>query len=246
MSHILMVDDDPRICELVQKAFEHRGHRVVTVMSGEEALVKLVQQQPPFDACVLDWIMPGIGGAGVVTHREKFASTIVVVLTAYGSKENVLEALRLHVTDFIDKPLNLMELVSVVEKHISKFSVGDFAIETITKQAFYQGKEIDLSKGLFDLFAIFIKNPRQFFTYPELVFLTTGERMDMQRATEYLRAQLSRLRTALREITGHRDVIKTGWSRNGFGLNPKVLQGQYLPEWGEEEVNGEEAVSNEG
>lgn len=108
---ILVVDDEPAICNLVGEFLTRRGYRVKTASSGEKALEAITAETP--DLVLLDIYMPGMNGVEVV-RRLKHAGLLsklgVIMLTASQEEPLLQEALDLGVFDVLSKPVDLDEL----------------------------------------------------------------------------------------------------------------------------------------
>jgi DNA-binding response OmpR family regulator len=106
MAHILVVDDEPGLRDFVSDALAGAGHRVVTAPDGETAFSEL--EASPVDLLVLDLRLPGrFDGMDVLRHaRAELPELPVIVLTAHGSVESAVEAMRLGAVDFLEKPVD--------------------------------------------------------------------------------------------------------------------------------------------
>lgn len=116
---VLIVDDDPGICELVSLLVKVSGFQLITASTGEEA-IGLLAQKP--DAIVLDLIMPGCGGLGVLKHLKTAAQPIppVIVITAYENRHpSVQEAVMdPNVVQCLAKPLNHDLLIEALHRYM--------------------------------------------------------------------------------------------------------------------------------
>ena len=117
MSRILVADDDPDICDLVSMALERHGHVVTVTRDGEAAWTALSEQ--PFDAVVLDRMMPAMSGTQVLAliraHPQLFGSK-VVLLTAKARQADIDEGLDAGADAYITKPFSLRELAATIEQ----------------------------------------------------------------------------------------------------------------------------------
>lgn len=112
---ILIADDKPSMRQLLQATFAERGYSVAAAANGDEA-VRLLQQQP-FDLVITDYQMPGRNGIAVLRAAKAISADIEVILvTAYGTVEIAVEAMRLGARDFIAKPFKLAEIELKVDK----------------------------------------------------------------------------------------------------------------------------------
>ncbi|MGA2056401.1 MAG: sigma-54 dependent transcriptional regulator [Bradyrhizobium sp.] len=109
---ILIADDDAVQRRLVENMVQKCGYETVTVDSGDAAIASLTAPDAPaFDALVLDLVMPGLDGMGVLAKiREAGLSIPVVVQTAHGGIDNVVSAMRAGAQDFVVKPVGMERL----------------------------------------------------------------------------------------------------------------------------------------
>lgn len=116
---ILVVDDEKNIRLTVPRALESLTESVETAVNGEEALTKL--EQAPFDVVFLDLKLPGMDGMEVLrTIEATWPRTRVIIITAHGSVESAVEALKLGAVDYLQKPFSPDEIreaaTSVLER----------------------------------------------------------------------------------------------------------------------------------
>lgn len=112
---MLVVDDKANMRELLETAFSERGFDVTTASSGDEAIDLLSERL--FDVVITDLSMPGKDGLAVLKASKSIAAdTEVIIITAYGTIETAVEAMRLGACDFITKPFKLAEIERKVEK----------------------------------------------------------------------------------------------------------------------------------
>ena len=113
---ILVVDDDPATRLLLKKKLEKMEYKVQTSVNGIDA-VKIISDSY-FDVVVTDLMMPGdIDGMGVLlAAKEKDRQMEVILITAYASVENAVEAMQKGAADYIQKPINFDELILKLEK----------------------------------------------------------------------------------------------------------------------------------
>lgn len=116
---VLVVDDDPVVRESLQRLLGKRGYAVETAGTAEEALLLL--EQKLFALVITDWQMPGMDGLALLRRvKERSPHTPVVMITAYGSTETVIQALRGGVSDFVLKPYRPEELLQIVEREVAR------------------------------------------------------------------------------------------------------------------------------
>ena len=116
MSQILIVEDETHIAEGLRFNLEAEGHDVKVVENGEDALRTLLQEKAPFDAVVLDVMLPGKDGFTVVRELRQAQDYVpVLILTALGRPEDVLIGFEAGADDYLPKPFNLDILMARVE-----------------------------------------------------------------------------------------------------------------------------------
>ncbi len=116
---VLVVDDDPVVRESLQRLLGKRGYAVQTAGAAEEALALL--EKKGFALVITDWQMPGMDGLALLRRiKERLPYTPVVMITAYGSTETVIQALRGGVSDFVLKPYRPEELLQIVEREVAR------------------------------------------------------------------------------------------------------------------------------
>ena len=112
LAHILVVDDEPSMRQMLSIALRREGYQVTAVVDGRAALAALEDSQ--VDMVVTDVRMPEFSGVDLLREAKRVDPSIsVIMMTAYGSKETVLEALRLGATDYVEKTHNLKDELSL-------------------------------------------------------------------------------------------------------------------------------------
>jgi len=149
---ILVVEDDKKTASFVRKALQAEGFAVDVCMDGENALAALLAT--PFDAVVLDIMLPGRDGLSVLRLlRERKNTAPVLLLSARGEVNERVEGLNLGADDYLPKPFELAELVARVraltrrggDNKSAVLCVADLKLDTITHKAQRRGTEIELT-----------------------------------------------------------------------------------------------------
>ncbi|HID62574.1 MAG TPA: hybrid sensor histidine kinase/response regulator [Anaerolineae bacterium] len=117
---VLVVEDKPEMIQiLTDYVLGPQGYVTLTALNGEEGLRMALSEDP--DLVILDLRMPRMSGLQVLqTLRERQCSVPVIVITAYGSEEVVVRALRLGANDYVAKPFELDEMINVIERVLNK------------------------------------------------------------------------------------------------------------------------------
>ena len=111
---VLIVDDDADIRRILQDRLENLGYRVSTAVDGQEALDSLNEEEP--DLMFLDLQMPRVDGMQVLKKMKEHPGVIVIIITAFGTFEKAVEAIKEGAFDFITKPFSPSHLEVVIRK----------------------------------------------------------------------------------------------------------------------------------
>ena len=117
-AHILVVDDDDRIRDLVKQYLNENNYLVTTAISSEDAQekVKVIK----FDLIVLDIMMPGKSGLDFTTENKEKLYTPIILLTAKGEAEERIQGLELGADDYLAKPFEPKELILRIKNILNK------------------------------------------------------------------------------------------------------------------------------
>ena len=121
MTKLLVVDDEPEICDFLKSFFEDRGFEVRTALSGEDALREAEAFRP--QVMLLDIKMAGIDGLSVLKKvKQRLPRTKVIMVTALETTDKIEEAMRLGADNYITKPLSLEYLENDVREKIASLA----------------------------------------------------------------------------------------------------------------------------
>lgn len=149
---VLVVEDEKKTASFVRKALQAEGFAVDVCDNGDDALV--AASATPFDALILDIMLPGRDGLGVLrVLRERKNTTPVLLLSARGEVNERVEGLNAGADDYLPKPFELSELVARVraltrrsgENKSTTLRVADLTLDTLTHKAQRGGAEIELT-----------------------------------------------------------------------------------------------------
>jgi DNA-binding response OmpR family regulator len=111
----IIVEDDVDLRETLRRALAREGFQVCLAGDGQEALSLIAKR--PFDVAIIDLVLPGMGGMRVLEEmRRRGLSLPAVIITAYGDRISYNRALELGASDFLAKPLKLVEVYRAVRK----------------------------------------------------------------------------------------------------------------------------------
>lgn len=119
MKTVLIVDDEIVQIETLRRGLRTRGCRVLDALSGKEALAHIAGSDT-IDLVITDYAMPEMNGMELLEKiREKDKTMPVFMMTAYGDKDLVVEAMRHRCDGFLDKPFTLEELLDVINGRLT-------------------------------------------------------------------------------------------------------------------------------
>jgi len=148
-AHILIVDDDDRIRELVKQYLNENDYLVTTANSAEDAKEKV--NIIKFDIIILDIMMPGQSGLEFTNENKKRINTPIILLTAKGESRDRIEGLEIGADDYLAKPFEPKELVLRIKNILNKTKS-----KSQKRVVNFSNINIDLNKSLI------IKNNREF------------------------------------------------------------------------------------
>lgn len=221
-SHILVVDDEPVARQSLTDILRLEGYTVNSVANGQLAVEYI--RTHPVELIIVDLRMPGMDGLEVVQVVNQISpETEVILLTAFGSTESAIQALRLRIHDYLLKPASPAQVVASVKKGLSRREarlkmrggpstsdiddgVAEISLEDGThvdlsrRQVRRKDKVIHLTPAEGRLLRVLIENPGRVYSHRELVLLVQGYDTSQREAPEILRPLVSRLRHKLEEF----------------------------------------------
>ncbi len=183
MATILVVDDEPRIVQLVRDYLEHGGFTVLVASDGASALRTARTGRP--DLVVLDLGLPGLDGLDVARALRRDGEVPIIMLTARTEESDKLVGLELGADDYLTKPFSPKELVARVRAVLRRaeglhsptdvIRVGsDVELDTPRMDARFGGRHVDLTKTEFQLLATMARQPGRVFTRAQLLDAVRG------------------------------------------------------------------------
>lgn len=212
MSHILIIDDDIHINEMLEEVLIQEGYQVSHAYSGTEALLFLANEKP--DLILLDLMLPGLTEEEVLPQIEKIP---VIVMSAKVEVKDKVALLLNGAEDYITKPFEIEELLAriVVQLRKStrldsseKLMYREITVNMVTHEAWVGEHEVKLTKTEFAILKILLEHPKQVITKTVLLDRVSEETPDCMESS--LRVHISNLRKKLREISG-KDYIEAVW-----------------------------------
>jgi len=182
---ILVVDDEPKISEVVASYLESRGYHVLTAETGKEALDTFERENVAL--VVLDLMLPDISGEEVCRRLRNISRVPIIMLTAKSDEASLLEGLGIGADDYVTKPFSLKALAARIEAVLRRaggdilpltvrasFRDGDLMVDFEKKLVRKAGREVALTPSEMKILSALIKYPGKAFTREELVELALG------------------------------------------------------------------------
>ncbi|MEO9262639.1 MAG: response regulator transcription factor [Candidatus Baltobacteraceae bacterium] len=201
LPRIAVIDDEPRIRDLLELTLGHHGYAVRAAVDGPAGL-DLVREWEP-DLIVLDVMMPMISGIELLPMLRRITEAPVIMLSARGEVENRVEGLNHGADDYLSKPFEMSELLAHIEAKLRRprieqrntLSYDEVVVNLDEHTVARAGKKIDLSPLEFELLTTLIRRPRRVFTRDELLDLVWGNDKEVgpnavERYISYLRVKI--------------------------------------------------------
>ena len=220
MRHILVVDDDIHIGNLLQEALEGEGCRVSRAYSGSEAVLALERERP--DLVLLDLMLPGLSGEEVL---PRLAGVPVIVVSAKADTDSKAALLLGGAADYVTKPFALRELLARVAVRLREaparqdgaLAFGPLRLEPDARSVSAQGREVRLTRTEYAILKLLMARPSQVVTKSRLLDEIARDTPDCTESS--LKTHVSNLRKKLRDA-GAGDCIESVW-----GIGFKMAEG---------------------
>ena len=235
MPHILVVDDDREIRDLLARFLERNRFRVTAARDGREA--RRAWPLGHYQLVVLDLMLPGEGGLEVARWLRQQGDVPIVMLTAMGEETDRIIGLELGADDYVPKPFNPRELLARIRAVLRRrqeprsaegplgagCAFAGWRLDLVRRELRSpQGVVVNLSSGEFSLLRAFVERPQRVLTRDRLLDLARGP--DTEAYDRAIDVQISRLRKKLDDGSGGQELIRT--IRNeGYVFTAKVTRG---------------------
>ena len=217
MRKILVVDDEPKIVQLVRDYLERAGFHVLTAPNGKTALTLAHSERP--DLVILDLGLPEMDGLDVTRSLRKGSNVPILMLTARSEESDKLVGLELGADDYITKPFSPKELVAhvrVVFRRMENYSqpdtevihAGDLTLDIPRMRVTALGREVEeLTPTEFELLVALARHPGRVFTRAQLLDVVHGVAFkSYERAID---AHIKNIRHKIEPVPGEPRLILT-------------------------------------
>ena len=190
MEHILVIDDDVELCELLQDYLQGEGFSVDCVHDGQDGAQQALTAG--YALVVLDVMLPGLNGFDVLRKLRPSSSVPVIMLTARGEDIDRIVGLELGADDYLAKPFNPRELVArihaiqrrtgeaagkaLVEKKTRLLRVGDLVLNVAQRSSKLSGQPVELTSVEYDLLLALVRRAGEVISREDLVIEVLGRR----------------------------------------------------------------------
>lgn len=227
-AHMLLVEDDAALAELLIWHFRKEDFDVAHTVDGEEALI-LAQEHTP-DIVLLDWMVESLSGIEVCRRLRRNPGTAnvpIIMLTARGEEEDRIRGLETGADDYVTKPFSPRELIARVGAVLRRvrpglagetLSFGDIEMDTVGHKVRRAGKQIPLGPTEYRLLKHFLEHPGWVFSRERLLDSVWGRDSDIELRT--VDVHIRRLRKAI-NVGDQRDIIRTVRSA-GYALDTEA------------------------
>ncbi len=226
--HILVVEDEKALVELLRYNFEKAGFRVSAAGDGEAALAAVADDQP--DLVILDWMLPQVSGLEVcrqIRRRKATRNLPIVMLTARAEEADRVRGLEIGADDYVAKPFSPAELIARVRSVLRRARpaisaetlnyagiVMDFGAHRVTRA----GRAVHLGPTEFRLLRFLIERPGRVYSREQLLDAVWGREAEVELRT--VDVHVRRLRKALNGPQ-EQDLIRTVRSA-GYALDERA------------------------
>lgn len=215
-THVLIVEDDAPIRDMVRFALERAEMRVTETGDAQNARIAVADDPP--DLVLLDWMLPGVSGSEFARELKRDAVTRdlpIIMVTARGGEEDRVRGLNLGCDDYVVKPFSSSELVARVRAVLRRtrpggtdelLHAGDLQLDLSSERVTAAGRTLELGPTEFRMLRFFMAHPERVYSREQLLNRVWGESVYVEERT--VDAHVRRLRKALKPV-GFDSCIQT-------------------------------------
>lgn len=216
---ILVVDDEKLLVKGIKFNLENDGYEVAVAYDGEEAVE--LAKSGDFDLIILDIMMPKMTGLEACMQIREFSNVPIIMLTAMGEDMDKLIGFEQGTDDYLTKPFNILELKARIrallrrstpaetKEECTRITCGDITLDTSERNAYKNGKAVELTAREFDLMELLMKNPGHVYSRENLLDIIWG--YEYQGEIRTVDVHVRRLREKLERVPAQPEYIMTKW-----------------------------------
>ncbi|MED0968769.1 response regulator transcription factor [Bacillus paramycoides] len=218
--HILLVEDDVSIQEMVETYLVKEGFQVTIASDGEEGVTAFLKGS--FDLIILDIMMPKLDGLEVVRIIREKSAVPILMMSAKDTDVDKAVGLGLGADDYICKPFSMIELAARVKAAIRRstkyaaveskdetIQIGDLIIDPINFTVEKKGRQLKLTLKEFEILKLFVKNQNRVFTKAQIYSLIWNE--EYYGDDNVINVHMRRLREKIETDPSNPAYVKTLW-----------------------------------
>jgi two-component system KDP operon response regulator KdpE len=203
---ILVVDDEPKLVQLIKEVLSTLEYHVIATSQGKQAVEMVALENP--DLMILDIVLPGkMDGYEVARRVREFSSIPIIMLTAKAREVDLLQGFETGADDYLTKPFSSKELVARVRALLKrvrsegvavaggKIECGDLHIDLARRRVLLAEEEVGLTRTEYELLCELAKHRNQVLTHEQLLTAVWGQ--EYRNDVDYLRAYIHYLRKKL-------------------------------------------------
>ena len=213
--HVLIVDDDSNLAEMMGIALTQAGFRITVCGDGLQAVDDFVRVAP--DLVLLDVMLPGIDGVEVCRRIRKISGTPIVMITAKNDDSDVVTGLEMGADDYIVKPCPTNILIARVRARLrptpatlltpQTYEIEDITVDTTAHRVMREGREISLTPLEFSLLVTLVSQPQRVLTREELLEQVWGYQYKAD--TRLVNVHVQRLRSKVEHDPDNPLIVRT-------------------------------------
>lgn len=215
MAHILAVDDDPSVEEILRITLSAAGYEVTTASDGESALAQFAEKVP--DLILLDLMLPGLDGIEVCRRIRERSGVPIIMLTARSESEDVVRGLEAGADDYVVKTPTREELLARIRARLRPpgaaavriLDVGGLTIDVAGHAVRRGDREISLTPLEFNLLLQLARHPGEVFTRERLLQEVWEYPNPHAADTRLVNVHVQRLRSKIEDDPEHPEIVVT-------------------------------------
>lgn len=226
--HLLVVDDDPALRDLLARYLGEQGFRVSTVATGAEMDTFMSRELP--DLVILDLMLPGEDGLSIARRLRARCRIPIIMLSARGEEVDRIIGLEVGADDYLPKPFNPRELLARIRAVLrrplqqtkptanTQRRFGPFVLDIDSRTLLRAGVEVALTAGEFALLRVLTEHPNHVLSRDRLIDLLKGyDRSPFDRSID---VRVTRLRRKIEDDPGVPRYLRTVWGE-GYLFTPE-------------------------
>lgn len=222
--HILVVEDDRVVSEILRENLEQNDYAVSQLFRGDEVIPAVRRKQP--DLILLDVMLPGDDGLSVCRNIRSFSTVPILMLTSRAEEIDRLLGLELGADDYICKPFSPREVVARVKAVLRRthsvpdeeiLASGPITLNKTAHQVRVNDRALDLTPNEFELLYVLMNRPERVFSRDQLITQVHG--YDFEGYDRTIDNHVKNLRKKLADLLPDQDIIKTAYGV-GYAFRP--------------------------